>query len=473
MRISRLLFEIFYVCLISLVNSLHQNGDIAEVLQSKDILETTFFRFNFSTSKLLEVDTKYEKLGIEYCGELTNERLQEIFEKASQGQNVTLLVLGGSSTIGADLGAGSKTQTYHMAFSSWWNENIFPVTGSFLHKKVIAIGGVGSAYMSYCWKIYLDNKKAFDIVFWEFFMNDFYFDDYSRILDNFFKSILQYSTSTPAFILVKFSPNTIFQGEQLTCLVTSEFFNAKDKVVRQKSRQYQISVASMQEIICRNVQQYNRILLKKDYFVHIHPSHKAHAQIGFTLINYIRNIFITFLKSPNRTRQYKHFPSSQSENNAQCFTGLLPFANALRKTIYDIPLLWSRGYRRRSKCKWDQSIAERTDIRGGYVAKEAQSEIIFQLPLNIVYKVSNVYLVISHQSSPNSFYIDVIVRSIYGDFASSLDCSQLLHPATSVQRIASNVLGTCNIEVYDPTGKCLINAIVLEEDDLTSTRNKV
>lgn len=437
-----------------------------------DILKGSFFSANFSTPDLLQLDVKNKNIGIQLSGQETVNRLKLLFdEKVKLGKDVHLLVVGGSSSLGADLGYRSEVQTFHSAFTSWWDEIVYPHTYSRLHKQVVAIGGVGTAYMSHCWRNYLQELADIDLLFWEFFINDFFYDGYDKDMKRFLNGVLGYPNSKPAPIFIKFSQANIFPGDQLTCVVTKLSYQKKVQTVKKNTEHFRVSTIDMQRIICDNMNNKIFNLSKEKYFISHHPSHLTHAQIGYSLINYIRKIFTSILNSPSSTPSnglmLKRVTTGNPEGSFgkdQCFTALLPFPNFAITSIFNLTRLWHYGYRSRTKVKWNHSDSVRKDVRGGFLAVMSFSSIAFALDQNIVFKKSNIYLVISHQEYPISFYIIATVKRDNGAVIqkSSIDCSKIIHPALSVEKLASGVYGNVQVEISDPLGKCLLNAIIVE-----------
>ena len=463
------LFLILTVEILSMENFFNEDA-FSRVLHENIILKGSFFAANFSTPDLLQLDVQNENIGVQYSGQETENRLKLLFEKVKSGRDVHLLVIGGSSSLGADLGYHSSLQTFHAAFVSWWDEVVYPHTNSRLHNHNVAIGGVGTAYMSHCWEQYVKEFLDIDLLFWEFFINDFFYSEYDKNLKLFISSVLEYRNSKPAPIFVKFGQSVVFPGEKLTCFVPSADFKQKTQVVKENIELFRISAIDIQHILCDNIKKKKYDLSKHKYFISHHPSHLAHAQIGYSLINYVRKIFINFLNFPStpgndltsRTMMNVNF-FKESFRNPQCFTALLPYPNFPIPSIFKLPLLWHYGYRARTKSKWNHSLSLRNDVRGGYMAKMPFASIGFKLDQSIVYKASKIYLVISHQEHPTQFNIIVTVKTDNREVHRSyIDCSKVVHPTLSVEMLASNVYGDIQVEIDDPLGKCLLNAIIVE-----------
>ena len=435
----------------------------------RNILKVPFFAANFSNFDLLHLNKNNKNIGIEFSGPETNACLESVLKKIRAGKDINIVVLGGSSSLGADLGVTSQSQTFHAAFVSWWEEVVYPVTNSRLHKHTVTIGGINTAYMSHCWRQYVKGLVNIDIVFWEFFINDNFYNEYENDVKHFISSVLNYSTFKPALIFVKFSHVESF-GKELACAVPSLTSKKKSDVVKKSVELYGITAIDMHSIICDNVKNGDVSLLKSNYFICHHPSHLAHAQMAYSIINYMRNIFVHLLNSGSSFIRDKNTFSNPIANdekgslgNAQCFTALLPSPNfPITTSIFHLPLLWDYGYRTRKQGKWDQSLSIRNDVRGGYVAKMPFSTICFRLGELI--RPRTVYLVISHQNTETPFFIIATIKRTDGTILSRtfIDCSATAHPALSVELLIYNEKGSLLLQIDDPVGKCLLNAIVID-----------
>ena len=154
-----------------------------------------------------------------------------------------------------------------------------------------------AVYMSFCWENYIKNGLIIDLIIWEFFINDFFFEDYNKYMQKFMKSVLFYPYTSPALIFVKFTQSNMYPGNEITCLVPNPLFLSKKQIVAINLKKFQITAIDMQKIICENIQKQKYNLSKSKYFISHHPSHITHAQIGYSLINYIRNEFLYFLQT--------------------------------------------------------------------------------------------------------------------------------------------------------------------------------
>jgi len=460
------------VLIVSFYPSLQAEVQIKELRDKlqESILTNSFFQANFSDFNLLKINADEKNVGVEYVGQETTNNLELLFQKAVAGKNVSLLVLGGSSSLGADLGSLSRVQTYHVALTSWWNRVVFPMTGSFLTKRLVAVGGIGTAYMSLCWKDYVKDFREIDMILWEFFINDpdiTLHMGYDQSVKRFIQSIQEYSFSCPALIFVKFCKLNIFPGKEITCLVTKPAFRLQTQIVQENLKFFGITAINFQSIICNILKNSpTNQLSKSEYFISHHPSHLAHAQIGYSLTNHIRNQFLKFLDSGKSTRRemqscyndiiQKTIPESK------CYTGILPnpdYQNV--DLIYSLPKGWINGFKALKTSKWNPAFSPRFDVRGGYKASIEMASMSFLFNENQIPVQSNLHLMLSHQIGGG--IVKVAVKTSTGIIIrSEMDCSKELFPASSISPIAQGISGSVEVQVYVPIGKCLLNAIIVE-----------
>ena len=100
-------------------------------------------------------------------------RLGKIMEKVLRGENIKILVIGGSNSAGGGLQEDehSINGTFYNILTIWWAKTITPATGSKLQIKVIAIGGTQSTFFQFCYKVFLEDFE-YEIAIIEMSVND-------------------------------------------------------------------------------------------------------------------------------------------------------------------------------------------------------------------------------------------------------------------------------------------------------------
>ena len=459
----------------------------------KSILEAPIFQFwplrvNFTGYSSLKVDDESVQTGIEVEGLLTKESINRIMDKVLNGENVTFVVYGGSTTRGADLGCKNNECTYHYALKYWWNYAVAPATGSYMKREVIAVGGTGSTYFGHCWKEYLARNEVIDLVIWEFFINDPDSADYGRGVEKFARSVLMYP-SLPGLIFGKFFSQCPTDYE--TNKACNERNLLKNRVLRNLSEYYNFAsinlYVSAQDYINRTYK-----LDMEDMFVEAHPSHLAHAQMGYLFIYYLRRYMLknlvirtnlqSFFKHnkdnlgylSNRTKSLElsyrsAFPAivlpkplyEALDSNSICWSAVLPDDRFIMPhNLFNLPIEYKFGFHKVFKSDWQVQSALRRDVRGGYKASYKNAAIM--LTFNIEsFTEGNVYIALTHlleggNTTFNIYGQQNIQKSI------TVNCSRLVAKAQSVTYLGKFPSGITHLAAQTIDGGCHITALIIE-----------
>lgn len=467
-KIKFLVFMV--ICLLWNFAFTQQDTKVTELLQSNlrlPIFQQEFFLQNFSSPELLKLDEVFAKQGVEYDGEYTKTTLNKLFMKAFTGENISVLVLGGSSTQGADLGYQNTKSTFHFGLKDWWNNVVAPVTGSYMNRRVIAIGGIGSTYMGLCWKEYIRDLQSIDLVLWEFFINDPDSKDYIRGVERLFTSIRNHP-SQPSFLLVRFFTRNIMKclSNKVCGINTCNIHKMKSNVLKQLCISYKFSMMNLLSTICAYLKT-SKVLNINELFISHHPSHLAHAQMAFILIDYIKNKFQEYLTATHPSLTVENIVDNQQTSrdpNTVCWTGVLPSTKYIvPNSIFQLPVRQNYGFQKKENTKWIYSIAFREDVRGGYSTNIAGSRIILSLPVSTTQPYT-VYAAISHVVDGGKTQFSV--QGIATQNLIEIDCSRKVHSAMSINHIIDNVTGDAEfqMDVLDGMG-CVLNAIILEYEE--------
>ena len=127
--------------------------------------------------------------GVRNRGIRSKQAIETQFQKALNGENVSLYIFGESVSVGADLGKNNVENTFHYALAHWWNNTIGTITGCKMIRRVIAIGGAATNYFDRCWQEYIDDNETFDMALWEFNINDNGKSEHSKAIERFIRSI--------------------------------------------------------------------------------------------------------------------------------------------------------------------------------------------------------------------------------------------------------------------------------------------
>lgn len=85
-----------------------------------------------------------------------------------------MLVIGGFYSVGGKLGfdENSLDGLYFKVFQKWWNEIFGSFVKFFLNVIVLIIGGMGSFFYVFCYRIFVFEGMSFDIMLIEMLVND-------------------------------------------------------------------------------------------------------------------------------------------------------------------------------------------------------------------------------------------------------------------------------------------------------------
>ncbi|KAJ7333047.1 hypothetical protein OS493_018216 [Desmophyllum pertusum] len=217
--------------------------------------------------------------------------LKNVLKKALRGEDINVLVIGGSHSAGGKLGLdeNSLDGLYFKVFTRWWNNNIGKATKSFIKEIPLAIGGTGSYFFAFCYKTFIAVGQKIDLVLIEISANDMIYGT-SKPLEQLTRQILAYP-SAPAVLYINLlsglgvNPNTKRIHNPL-CINLETFGQAE------LARHYGITSFSLREIFCRKEKGEWRVVFKNMTGSDgSHISLKANAQVAMMMIKYVRSVF--------------------------------------------------------------------------------------------------------------------------------------------------------------------------------------
>ena len=129
-------------------------------------------------------------------------RVKNVLKKALRGEDINLLVIGGSQSAGGKLGLdeNSLDGLYFKVFAKWWNNTFGTATKSFVREIQLAIGSTGSPFFAFCYKTFIAKGEKIDIALIEISQNDQSFQT-AKPLDQLTRQVLVYP-SAPAVLSV-------------------------------------------------------------------------------------------------------------------------------------------------------------------------------------------------------------------------------------------------------------------------------
>ena len=309
------------------------------------------------------------KLGIANLG--SSKAMQHAVRKAVKGQNVKMLVVGGSISAGGGLwkDRGNIDGVYHKALAYWWKKTVTSVTKSEIEVNNVAIGGTDSEYFSYCINNFLESDP--DIVLWELSANDYNrfnernFDP-SKPLEQLTRIILQLP-SHPALIYVNF-----FRGDKQNFELGEKCPDSEETEVDVLSRYYDIPSLSWRRMVCNLITK--RTFVSQELFGDdgYHPNLLGHAQVAMLLMMYIKGVFESVLAEDldnmkkfnildENDADFQNFfqlkiPAFKDPLNPRpsCWTLITPdYTRTFKNTLNEVNVLKGEGFELRNVTAWD------------------------------------------------------------------------------------------------------------------------
>ena len=296
------------------------------------------------------------------------QRLKKVFKKALMGNDVNVLVVGGSISAGGGIekDRGNIEGVYHKAFKDWWNKTVAPITTSQLKINTVAIGGTDSEYFSYCVKNYM--RSLPDIVIWELAANDY--QRYkgrnfapAKPLEQLTRIILSLP-SQPALIFANF-----FRGNYYRTAVGQDCPDSEDEGGKTLAQYYKVTSLSWRNVICSSLAAQELDLKKLFSSDGYHPSLLGHAQMSTLLISYLKGVFEETISQEMTLSRNNTLQSPQPDKGLAtlpkpifdvpvtprpyCWTLLTPdYDKKLRNTLPDLEFTEATGFQFANVSHW-------------------------------------------------------------------------------------------------------------------------
>ena len=219
-----------------------------------------------------------------------SDRFRHVLMKALRGENISVLVIGGSHSAGGKLGLdeNSLDGLYFKVFQKWWNETFGSFAKSFLNVTALTIGDTDSYFFAFCCITFIPEGARFDFVLIELSSNDIALET-AKPLEQLTRQALVYSSAPVIFyinVVRDFGVNPYTKKVENPSCVTLEDFGQKEL-----ARHYDITSFNLREIICRKEK--GRWKVMHSSMAGSDGKHigvKAHAQIAYMMTEYVKNI---------------------------------------------------------------------------------------------------------------------------------------------------------------------------------------
>ena len=220
-----------------------------------------------------------------------SDRFRHVLMKALRGENISMLVIGGSHSAGGKLGLdeNSLDGLYFKVFQKWWNETFGSFAKSFLNVTALTIGGTGSSFYAFCYRTFVPEGTSFDIMLIEMSAND-KGRATAKPLEQLTRQALSYPSAPVVFyinVVHDFGVHYYTKKVENPSCVTLEDFNQTEL-----ARHYDITSFNLREIICRKEE--GRWKVMHSSMAGSDGRHigvKAHAQIAYMMTEYVKNIY--------------------------------------------------------------------------------------------------------------------------------------------------------------------------------------
>ena len=326
------------------------------------------------------------------------DRLKKVLIKALEGQQINLLVIGGSNSAGGKLGVDEKSLDglYFKVFSNWWNNTIGKVTRAFVKEYQVTIGGTGSYFFAFCYRTFLPKDEKIDIVLIEASIN-YNLRGKTEAYEQLTRQVLEYP-SAPAVLYINLVSGLGLDPETKH-VINPSCINLENFGQAELARRYDITSFSLKEVLCRKENdQWRAVITDMAASDGRHIGIKAHAMVAMMIIEYIRGVLKdaveeirnTFGDSKvNNVSDYSPIPEplflrreTEALKQPLCWTGVTPdISQDLHRPNLQIQIVENDGFSPSGSLR-DQNASDkgktsdlRTDAQGGWGTWQIYSSV--------------------------------------------------------------------------------------------------
>ena len=226
------------------------------------------------------------------------DRLKTVLAKALRGEDINLVVIGGSNSAGGKLGLDEKTLNglYFKVFAKWWKSVLGNATKSYVREIPLTIGDTRCYFFAFCFKTFIAEGEKIDIALIEMSANEV---EVKR-LEQLTRQALAYF-SAPAVLYVNLVGNLGLNSVSKTIL-NPRCENLENSGQTELARHYGITSFSAREILCRKKgDRWKIVLTNVTGSDGNHLGAKAHAQVAMMLIWYVREVLYDVINATSDT----------------------------------------------------------------------------------------------------------------------------------------------------------------------------
>ncbi|KAJ7339364.1 hypothetical protein OS493_005758 [Desmophyllum pertusum] len=217
-------------------------------------------------------------------------RATTLTNKVLRGEPIKMIVIGGSNSAGG--GIKDHKRLFHQLFSQWWNQVIFPRTGSKLTVENLSLGGTGSDFFTFCLQNFISKNDEPNIVLIELSVNDYGYlhGKTAQPMELLTRRVLSLS-SFPLILYVSLV-DLVKKGASYSSIKNPRCHNLEDLGQRELATHYGITLISWRDILCPPVNGIRKAYIRPGMVNrdHLHIDVKGHAQVALMIIRYFQNV---------------------------------------------------------------------------------------------------------------------------------------------------------------------------------------
>ena len=349
----------------------------------KDPFQQWKYKSTWSQLSDLEVNSELMSKAIQLGDPI---RLKKVLLKALTGQQINLVVIGGSNSAGGKLGVDERSLDglFFKVFANWWNNTLGKATKAFIKEYQVTIGGTGSYVFAYCYKTFIPEDLKIDIVLIEASIN-FNTRGKAEALEQLTRQVLA-DPSAPAVLYINLVSG-VGLDPATKKVINPSCINLENFGQTELARHYGITSFSLKEVLCRKENNgWKASVTNLAGSDGRHVGVKVHAQAAMMIIEYVRGVFKDVLNGfPNGANAKEITPSALPEllflkrktealREPLCWTGITPdISKCCPRSTLPVEVIERKGFSPKGGMREGQADENnrtdlRTDEQGGWSA---------------------------------------------------------------------------------------------------------
>lgn len=218
-------------------------------------------------------------------------RLKNVLIRALKGQQINILIIGGSNSAGGKLGVDEKSLDglYFKVFTNWWNNTFGKATKAFMKEYEVTIGGTGSYFFAFCYRTFIPKDVKIDIVLIEASIN-YNMRGKVEAYEQLTRLVLEYP-SAPAVLDINLVSG-LGLDPATKKVINPSCINLENFGQGELARHYDITSFSLKEVLCRKENnQWSAVVTNMAGSDGRHVGVKGHALVAMLMIEYVRGVF--------------------------------------------------------------------------------------------------------------------------------------------------------------------------------------